>query len=112
MRPTKYIVSGSRRGVKMVVKLVEVYEDQRFGRRAYQLREVFINPEHVVCLRGEPRFKELLSEGHLPEGIDSRQEFTRIQMSRGSLGLDVVVVGPPQSIEEKIGKAKKKILKG
>ena len=96
----------------MVVKLVEVYEESSPGRRSYKLREVFINPEHVVCLRDEPRFKRLLGEGRLPEGIDSRQEFTRIQMTRGNLGLDVVVVGPPHSIEEKISKEKRQILKG
>jgi len=96
----------------MVVKLVEIYEEHAFGRKDYKLREVFINPEHVVCLRDAPRFTQLLKEGRLPDGIDARQEFTRIQLTRGQLGLDVVVVGPPQSVEEKMGKAKKKILKG
>jgi len=97
----------------MVVKLVEIYEERGVGQRAYKLREVFINPDYVVCLRDEPKFQALLKEGRLPEGIDSRQQFTRVQMNRGGQGgLDVVVVGPPQSIEEKIGKTRKKILKG
>ena len=97
----------------MVVKLMEVYEENAFGRKAYKLREVFINPDYVVCLRDEPYFQGLLREGRLPEGLDSRQEFTRVQLNRGGQsGLDIVVVGNPQLVEDKIGKTKKKILKG
>ena len=41
-----------RLGRKMVVKLVEVCKSTEFGAsNQYDLREVFINPEHVVCLR-------------------------------------------------------------
>ena len=96
----------------MVVKLVEIYQDRNFTERQYKLREVFINPEHVVCLREEPRFKTLLQEGLLPEGIDARQDFTRVYMNRGQAGLDIVVVGKPHLIEDKIDKTKKQILKG
>jgi len=96
----------------MVIKLVEIYEEQNFSKKKYKLREVFINPEHIVCLRDEPRFKILLKEGTLPEGMDERQEFTRVCMNRGQLGLDVIVVGAPQVIEDKISKTNKKILKG
>ena len=111
-----FIVSDGERGIKMVVKLVEIYQDSGrlgdFSGKSYKLREVFINPEHVVCLRDETRFKTLLNEGNLPEGLDKRQEFTRIYMNRGQLGLDVIVVGCPQAVEEKINKAKKILLKG
>jgi len=96
----------------MVIKLIEIYESNKFAEKSYELREVFINPEHVVCLREDPRFKMLLREGLLPEGIDGRQDFTRVQMNKGNLGLDIVVVGTPQSIEEKITKTKKTLLKG
>ena len=111
-----FIVSGGKRGIKMVVRLVEIYQDLGrlgdFSGKSYKLREVFINPEHVVCLRAEVRLKTLLKEGDLPEGLDKRQEFTRVYMNRGQLGLDVVVVGCPHTVEEKINKAKKILLKG
>jgi len=96
----------------MVIQLVEIYESNKFAEKKYELREVFINPEHVVCLRAAPRFKMLLREGLLPEGIDERQDFTRVQMNKGNSGLDIVVVGTPQSVEEKIRKTKKTLLKG
>jgi len=111
-----FIVSSSERGIKMVVKLIEVYQDLGrlgdFSGKSYKLREVFINPEHIVCLRNETRLKTLLKEGGLPEGLDERQEFTRVYMNRGQSGLDVVVVGCPEAVEEKINKTKKILLKG
>ena len=96
----------------MIVQLVEIYESSHFTGKRYELREVFINPEHVVCLRESPRFALLLQEGLLPEGIDQRQGFTTLQMNRGNTGLNIVVVGSPQSVEEKIRKTKKTLLKG
>ena len=76
----------------MIVKLVEVFENKKFTQedKKYSVREVFVNPDHVVCLRSEPNYGKLLQEGILPEGLDNRQEFTRVHMSRGQL---VIVTG-------------------
>jgi len=98
----------------MIIKLVEVFENKKFTQEAkrYSVREVFVNPDHVVCLRSEPNYGRLLQEGVLPEGLDSRQEFTRVHMSRGQLGLDIIVVGSPSSIEDKLGRTEKQVLRG
>ena len=98
----------------MIVKLVEVFENKKFTQEAkrYSVREVFVNPDHVVCLRSEPNYGKLLQEGVLPEGLDNRQEFTRVHMSRGQLGLDIIVVGSPSSIEDKLGRTQKQVLRG
>ena len=98
----------------MIVKLVEVFENKKFTQEAkrYSVREVFVNPDHVVCLRSEPNYGKLLQEGVLPEGLDNRQEFTRVHMSRGKLGLDIIVVGSPSSIEDKLGRSQKQVLRG
>jgi|ETNvirenome_6_85_1030632.scaffolds.fasta_scaffold15565_5 hypothetical protein len=100
-----------------VVKLIEVSRkadvvrnSQRVGR--YTLREVFINPEHVVCLREDPATLELLHEGQLPDGIDARQRFTRVQMNRGSAGLDIVVVGCPSVVEDILQTKDIRLIKG
>ena len=98
----------------MIVKLVEVFENKKFTQEAkrYSVREVFVNPDHVVCLRSEPNYGKLLQEGSLPEGLDTRQEFTRVHMSRGQLGLDIIVVGSPSTIEGKLGRTQKQVLRG
>ena len=98
----------------MVVKFVEVYESTKTHSndksRTYSLREVFVNPEQVVCVRTDDSFKQKLLEGTLPKNLDDRQEFTRIYLNRGQVGLDVVVVGRAAVIEQKLNN--KQLLKG
>jgi len=102
----------------MIIKFVEVYETTKThtqdADRTYSLREVFINPGHVVCVRTDAGFKQRLQEGQLPEGIDNRQEFSRVYLNRGQVGLDIVVVGAPSLVEQKLARsgAKQKVLKG
>ena len=42
----------------MIIKLVEVFENTKFTQEAkrYAMREIFVNPDHVVCLRSEPSY--------------------------------------------------------
>jgi len=95
------------------IKLVELYEQPaQISGDKWTLREVIVNPDYVVCLRPEARANALLQEGALPEGLDARQEFTKIQMSRGANGLDIVVVGGIVMIENKLRIRSEKLLKG
>tara|TARA_A100001011_G_C13944537_1_gene688566 strand:+ start:223 stop:519 length:297 start_codon:yes stop_codon:yes gene_type:complete len=95
------------------IKLVELYEQptQR-SKEKWTLREVVVNPDYVVCLRPDARASSLLQEGILPEGLDARQEFTKIQMSRGNGGMDIVVVGGITLIEDKLNISTQQLLKG
>jgi hypothetical protein len=96
-----------------IVRLVEVSKSSNVINGAgYALREIFVNPEHVVCLREDYHTLQLLQEGKLPDDLDVRQKFTRVQMNRGSTGLDVIVVGCPSSVEEKLNSSKKILLRG
>ena len=96
----------------MVVKLVEVCKSNELGaQNRYALREIFINPEHVVCLRSDDATQQRLRENKLPQELDERQEFTRIQLNRGHNGLDVVVVGNPSAVERKL-KIARQVLRG
>ena len=96
----------------MVVKLVEVCKSNEYGvSNKYALREIFINPEHVVCLRSDDVTQQRLQENKLPQELDDRQEFTRIQLNRGHNGLDVVVVGAPSIVEQKL-QASRQLLRG
>ena len=85
-------------------------------RQAYTLREVFVNPEHVVCMRPDELMKQKLADSMLPEDMDSRQEFTKIYINRGQAGLDITVVGAPSVVEKKINehqnRSRKQLLKG
>ena len=93
----------------MLVTLVEVvkqrrqYSNSAEAKKAYSLREVTVNPNHVVCLREDHGMLKMLSEGYLPEGMDSRQQFTRLYLDRGQSGIDITVVGSVQTVKASLG---------
>lgn len=95
----------------MLVTLVEVVEKSRHQTtsaergRSYGLREVTVNPNHVVCLREDHQMVKMLNEGYLPEDMDKRQQFTRLYLDRGQAGIDITVVGSVQSIKDSLGVA-------
>lgn len=86
------------------VKLVEVYEKKSStaSLSTYGLREIFINPEYVVFMRPDAKTEGLLTEGRLPDGIEPATEFTRVQISRGSHGSELTVVGCVDSVMAKM----------
>jgi len=106
----------------MLVILTEVTEHTRATRvgsaertKTFSLREVSINPSHVVCLREDESMKRILMEGGLPPDLDTRQRFTRVFLERGQTGIDLVVVGTPEQIRHKIfenAKKRKELLRG
>ena len=92
-----------------MVKLVEIVQTFK---QEYSLREIFINPSHVVYLREDTNMQTRLTEGKLPEGLDTRQTFTKIQVHNGTTGSEFIVVGPPHLIENKLKGDPKELLHG
>ncbi len=106
----------------MLLKLMEVYEEvvhhsKAEGQKLYHIRDVVINRRFITCMREDTVMQNYLKEGRLPSAITSNQRFTRIALSRGNVGQDIVVVGDLSQImslfneEDLIGKPKK-TLKG
>jgi hypothetical protein len=85
-----------------IVKFVEVVTNHSAVGENFKLQEVFINPDHIVYIRDEPIMKQRLTEGKLPEGIDTRQNFSIIHLNRGNTGLDITVIGDVSTVNEKI----------
>lgn len=96
-----------------MVKLIEVQTQNKYTGigSGFTLREVYINPEHVVCLREDRAAKKHLHEGRMPADLDSRQEFTKIHLNRGQNGIDITVVGNPTTVENQL-KNTKQLLRG
>jgi len=101
----------------MLVTLTEVVErrtnySSAEVQRSYSLKEVTVNPAHVVCLREDSGTAQRLQEGALPEGLDGRQRFTKVYLDRGQAGIDIVVVGSPAQIQERLGIDRRELLRG
>jgi hypothetical protein len=96
----------------MLVKLTEVCGTGAVTNNAkYSLREVFINPEHVVMVREEHRLKQLNEQGLLCQGLDNDHRFSKIVIHRGNSGTEIVVIGAPEIIEKTLH-TNKQILRG
>jgi len=91
-----------------MIRLVEVYK--KFDE--YRLREIYLNPKHVVAMRQDDRMEYSLKEGKLPEELDDRQIFTKLYVDRGNSGIDVTVVGDLTTVKEKLGLDNRSLLKG
>ena len=91
-----------------MVKFVEIIKD----RDDFSLREVFINPNHVISLREDGFMKRNLKEGKLPTDLDLRQDFTKITLNKGTSGQELIVVGTPTLVENKLNGGTKELLRG
>lgn len=96
----------------MLVRLTEVCGTGAVTTgRKYSLREVFVNPEHVVMVREEHQMKNLNEQGILTEGLNKDHRFSKITIDKGSTGTDIVVIGDPNTVETALNR-RSYVLKG
>jgi hypothetical protein len=102
----------------VIIKVVEIVEkpDVSFYDEAsssinkdlsekFALCETYLNTEHIIS------FREIdVKPDNLPKGLDKRQKFTHITLSKARAG--VVVVNSPSEIQCKISRREKELLKG
>ncbi len=90
----------------MLVKLTEVCQKNTLtsSKQEYSLRDIFINPEHVVMIREDARLTRLNESSSLLPGMDCSHSFTKLTINRGHTGTEIIVVGSPQIVEEKLQK--------
>ena len=103
---------------KDLIKLIEVCEVRDCttqvsseNKKGFTVREFYINPAHVICMREDLKMQENHVAGALPASMDKRMQFTKISVMRGSTGIDVTVVGSPAFIQEQLNR-RSELLKG
>mgnify|MGYP003128552712 CR=1 FL=1 len=93
----------------MLVKLVSI---ERAINGSYTLKEVLINPKHIVMVTDAPSWKRRLSEGVLPTGLHSETNFSRLILADSNYNKEMVIIGTPSEIENKVSLTAKRILRG
>jgi hypothetical protein len=104
----------------MFLKLIEVYEEVMHhgkveGQKFYSMRDVVINKHFIAFMRDDAVMSSYLKDGRLPEVLNKEQKFTRISISRGNIGQDIVVIGDLEHISNLFSQeldGKRKALKG
>ena len=102
----------------MLIKLVEILTKNVHTRinesgsgNEYTLKEIYINPKHVVMMRENREMVKNISEHKLLAGLHPEQEFTTLRINSGYSGMDVTIVGSLSAIQEKLNLTKQ-LLKG
>ena len=88
-----------------MIKLVQVIKANQ--KNEYYLRDVSVNPLHIVSISPSDKFIMLLHQNKLPEGLDENHEFVEISLLHGGT---IIAIGTPQLINEKIKTARKLLL--
>jgi len=102
-----------------MIQLVEVVENTIPTRQneRFQLREVYISPEHIIMVREERASEQAIRESVKNKHLDipTGMKFTKLTINRGTTGHDILVLGSVDMIYEKIESAKiknKQLLRG
>lgn len=97
----------------MLIKLTEVCSNNTLTTQCkYTLKEVFVNPEHVVMIREDCRIQQLNEQGDLLPDLNESHGFSKLTINRGHTGTEIVVVGSPEIIETKLNKKGEQLLRG
>ena len=101
----------------MLVKLTEVYGNSGAAsylsnKKIYSLREIYINPKHVVMIREANAIRKLNEAGQISSELDKSHRFSKITVNRGSGNADFVVVGAPEHVGQTLNKNQKQLLRG
>jgi len=97
----------------MLVKLTEVCSNGALSTgQEYTLREVLVNPEHIVMIREDVRIRRLNEQGLLHDGLDAGHRFSKLTINRGNTGTEIVVVGAPAVVETSLVANSKQLLRG
>ena len=76
------------------------------------MREILINPEHVIMIREEGRIRHLHEQGLLHAELDPNHGFSKLTINKGHTGTDIVVVGAPEIVEQQLKTRTKQLLRG
>jgi hypothetical protein len=93
----------------MLVEMVRIFFN-RDG--SYNVSTILINPKHIVYLAEDRKANKLMSEGRIGEGFHKDIMFTKVKLSDAGLISEMTVIGSPESLNSKIFKQRKNLLRG
>ena len=94
----------------MLVELIQVFHRDN----SYHLKSVFVNPQQIIFMSEDHKMKQDLQEGKIKLGLNQTfTSFTRLRMNMAGYVEEMVVVGDPGLVENKIfNKTSKQLLRG
>ena len=91
--------------------MLELVTISNIGSEWY-LNKTIVNPNHIVMITDSREHNSLLKEGKIDLNFNSQIKFSKVQMAAISGFSELIVIGSPSAIMEKVNKNKKQLLKG
>ena len=91
--------------------MIELVNITKAGQTWY-LNKVVVNPQHISIVAEADDVNTLLKEGKLDMGLNEHITFSRITMMSKSGFNELIVIGSPTELLEKMRKSSKQLLKG
>ena len=92
--------------------MIELIQIERSLGTDFRLKKIYINPRHVIFISEDTKFSGFLREGKMDLDIDKNAIFSKIRLNEGQYASEIVVVGDPSAIQQKITLSRKVLLKG
>ena len=91
----------------MLIELVEIKSNYQNN---YSLSTIFVNPLHIVSLSEDNKLRRRLSEGKMNLDLSEHTRFTKLVLNDSRVFNELLVVGAPEVVHEKIYNSKKRML--
>ncbi len=91
--------------------MIELVSITKAGETWY-LNKIVVNPNHISVVSEAKDVNELLKEGKIQIGLNEQARFSRVTMSLQSGFGELIIVGSPTELLEKVKRSSKQLLKG
>ena len=91
--------------------MIELITISKVGETWY-LNKVILNPQHIAMVVESRDHNRLLNEGKIDLDLDPQVQFSKVKMAATSGFDELVAIGSPSTIMEKMNRNTKQLLKG
>ncbi len=82
----------------MLIELVKIIKTGK----DYTLKQIFVNPKHVVYLQEDENFKRKLKEGIISLDLHQSTGFSKLRLESNGMREELTVIGEPNLIIRKM----------
>ena len=91
-----------------MIELITIFQTSQ----SWYLNKIFVNSNHMVSIIEDLEHYKLMKEGKIDLPLDNNVRFSKVKMNPATGFDQLIVVGSPSVIMEKINKNTKQLLKG
>ena len=91
-----------------MIELITIFQ----ANHNWYLNKIYVNPNHMISVSPALEYNDLLKEGKIDLSFDKNVSFSKVKMNPATGFDELIAVGAPLAIIEKINKGTKQLLKG